>query len=346
MRLGRSLAGAVVVITGASSGSGRATALAFANHGANVVLAARGREALEDAAHECRRRGAAALAVTTDVGDPDAVERLARRAIDQFGRIDVWVEAAGVVIAAPLGRETTQDLQRLIQTNVSGAVFGSRTALKTFGAQGSGTLINVASMLALTPNPVVPAYVMSKFAIRGLSLSLRQAVLREPNIDVCVVLPGPVDTPLFQRAANFTGRQLRAIPPAYAPERVAAAIVSCARRPRRQVVVGAAPRLIAVSHRIAPRPTEWAVAQVTMRTLTRARPASDTPGALFEPPSDGTVHGGWRRGRLRRRLGEGYGWWLASRGAGRGKADVPRSYGREEPPGAYGASPSGRVIDG
>jgi NADP-dependent 3-hydroxy acid dehydrogenase YdfG len=325
MRRGRNLAGAVVVITGASSGSGRATALAFADHGAKLVLAARGQEALEDAAKECRGRAAAALAVPTDVGDPDAVERLARRAVGEFGRIDVWVEAAGVVVAAPLGRETPEDLQRLIQTNVGGAVFGSRTALKTFRAQGSGTLINIASMLALTPNPVVPAYVMTKFAVRGLSLSLQQAVSTEPNIEVCVVLPGPVDTPLFQRAANLTGRQLRAIPPAYAPERVAAAIVSCARRPRRQVVVGAAPRLIALGHRIAPRPTEWAVARVTMRTVTRARSVSETRGALFEPPAKGAIHGGWRRGRLRRRLGENYGRWLASRGSTSDETDSLRA---------------------
>jgi short-subunit dehydrogenase len=314
MRRRRSLDGAVVVITGASSGSGRASALAFATHGASVVLAARGEKALQEVASECRALGGAALVVPTDVGDPDAIERLAHQAIERFRRIDVWVEAASVVIAAPLGEETVEELQRLIRTNVGGAVFGSRTALSVFRRQGSGTLINVASMLALTPNPVVPAYVMSKFAVRGLSLSLRQSVAGDPHINVCVVLPGPVDTPLFQRAANHTGRQLRAIPPAYSPERVAAAIVSCARRPKRQLVVGLGPRLISLSHRIAPRPTEWAVANVTRRTVTRATPAAATSGSLFQPPDEAAVHGGWRRGRMRRRFGDWYGGRLAVRG--------------------------------
>lgn len=303
-----------MVITGASSGSGRASALAFAAHRAKVVLAARGEKALQDVASECRALGAAALVVPTDVGDPDAIERLALQACDRFGRIDVWVEAASVVIAAPLGEETVEELQRLIRTNVGGAVFGSRAALTVFRRQGFGTLINVSSMLALTPNPIVPAYVMSKFAIRGLSLALRQEVAQSPDINVCVVLPGPVDTPLFQRAANHTGRQLRAIPPAYAPERVAAAIVSCARRPRRQLVVGLGPRLISLSHRVAPRSTEWIVANVTRRTVTRAKPAAATSGSLFQPPAEAAVHGGWRQGRLRRRVGDWYGGWLAGRG--------------------------------
>jgi short-subunit dehydrogenase len=159
----------------------------------------------------------------------------------------------------------------------------------------------------------VPLYSMTKYATRGLALNLRQAVAGQPGLHVCLVMPGPVDTPVFQRAANHTGRQLRAIPPAYAPERIAAAIVGCARRPRRQTTAGAVSYLLLASHRVAPRMAEWAVARWSATTLTRATPAPDTSGALFAPVPIAAVHGGWRRGRLRRRLGERLGTALAQR---------------------------------
>ena len=308
------LRGAVVVITGASSGVGRATAIGFAEQGSDVVVAARGGEALAGVVVDCRQRGARAVAVPTDTADPAAVEHLARRAVDAFGRVDVWVNNAAVVLAAPFGDEPVEEVRRIIDTNILGYVLGSREAMKRFQAQGAGTLINVSSLLGLVPNPLVPVYVMSKFAIRGLSLSLRQLVSGNPAINVSTVLPGPIDTPAFERAANHTGRGLRAIPPAYAPERVAAAIVSCARRPRRHVRVGAAMRLVFLLHRLSPRLAEWGVAKSSAMLLLRRQAADDTAGTLFGPPEGGRVHGGWRRGRDRRRLGEAFGRALLRRG--------------------------------
>ena len=311
----REIRGSVVVITGASSGVGRATAIAFSTHETKIVLAARAAEPLQAAAADCEQRGAETLVVPTDIADAGAVEHLARRAVERFGRIDIWVEAAGVLIAAPFGSETPEEAARLVTTNVLGTYLGARAALSVFENQGSGVLIDVGSLLSLVVNPVVPAYVMSKFAVRGLSLSLRQAVSRRRDIHVCLVLPGPIDTPLFQRAANRTGRQLRAIPPAYAPERVAAAIIACARRPRRQVTVGVISRQILLLHRVAPRLVEWAVAQFAGCTITRSTPAPSSPGALFEPRTSASVNGGWRLGRFRRRIGERFGSLLAERGA-------------------------------
>ncbi|HYI62887.1 MAG TPA: SDR family NAD(P)-dependent oxidoreductase [Acidimicrobiales bacterium] len=312
----RDLRGAVVVLTGASSGLGRATAEAFAAHGSRLVLAARTEEALAEVAAACREAGAEAVAVPTDVRDPEAVDRLRRRAVEEFGHVDVWVDAAGVLVAAPFGEEEVDELEALVATNVGGPLFGSRAALATFRQQGHGTLVNVSSLLGLVPNPVVPSYVMSKFAVRGLTLSLRQLVAGERHIHVCDVMPGPIDTPLFARAANRTGRQLRAIPPAYAPERVAAGIVACARRPRREMTVGVASHLILASHRLAPAATEWAVAQAAGRLILRPTPASPTSGAVVEPDRAGPVHGGWRRGgRLRRAAGERLGTLQGRRGA-------------------------------
>lgn len=300
----RDLHGAVVVITGASSGLGRATAEAFARHRTRLVLAARTEPALHDVAAACRDAGADALVVATDVSDPAQVDRLRHRALDRHGRIDVWVDAAGVLVAGRFGDEPVEDVQQLVATNVMGPLLGSRAALSTFEAQGWGTLINVSSLLALIPNPVVPTYVMSKFAVRGLTLSLRLRAAPHRSIDVCDVMPGPIDTPLFARAANHTRRRLRAIPPAYAPERVAAGIVACARRPRREMTIGVASHGILLAHRLAPRATERAVAGAAAALITTGDPAGETPGAVHIPGPAGRIHGGWRRGAARRRLGE------------------------------------------
>lgn len=302
---------------GASSGVGRATAEILATHGCRLVLVARSRDALDDVVGACGRAGAQAIAVPTDIGRLDDVEALARAATDRFGVIDAWIEAAAVVVAGELGTEEPAEVHRLIATNVLGAYHGSRTALGVFRTQGHGHLVMIGSILGITPNPMVPTYVMSKFAVRGLALALQRSVAGIRDIDVSLVLPGPIDTPLFERAANHTGHRLRAIPPAYAPERVAAAIVACLRRPRHQITAGALSRLILVGHRIAPRQVEVAIAAVAGRTITRREAAPQSSGALFQPPATGEVHGGWRRSRARRRLGGAWGRALGGRGARR-----------------------------
>lgn len=310
----RTLDGSVVVVVGASSGIGRATALGFARHHAALVLAARDGGSLGEVASLCRAEGAEAEVVVLDIARDGAADELAATAVERFGRIDVWVDLAAVLVAGDLADSEPAELRRLVDVNVTGPLLASRAALRTFERQGHGTLINVASMLALIPNPLVPAYVMSKYAVRGLSLALRLAVADRPGIDVCVVLPGPVDTPMFAHAANRTGRRLRAIPPAYAPERLAATIVSCARRPRRQTTAGALSQAMRVSHRLAPRTTEWAMGRYSAVSLLRREEEPPGAGTLFDPPPTGDVHGGWRRGRARCAAGEGWGRWLAGRG--------------------------------
>jgi NAD(P)-dependent dehydrogenase (short-subunit alcohol dehydrogenase family) len=316
----RPLSGSVVVIAGASSGIGRATALAFADHGAHLVLAARAPEALHTVASACRARGATALVVPTDIGDPAQVDRLAERAVQAHGRIDTWVTTAAALLAGTFGDEPLDEIDTLVRTNVMGHVHTARTALAHFRGQHGGVLIQVSSMLGVVPNPVVPLYAMSKFAARGLALSLHHLTAAWPGVRVCVVLPGPVDTPMFERAANHTGRGLRAIAPAIAPERVAAAIVSCARRPRRQVPVGLSSRLVLAGERLGPRLTEWAVARLAAGLLLRPEPVADRAGTLLapSPAAPGRVHGSWRHGRRRRGVGEAVGRAVA-RGFRRGR---------------------------
>lgn len=227
----RELTGSVVVITGATSGAGRATAHAFARRGARMVLAARSESALEAVVRECRELGATAIAAPTDLGDAASVDDLRRRAVEIFGRIDTWVQMTAVLIAGDLPSLPADEMERVVRTNVLGAALSSRAALTQFEAQGAGVLITTSSILAVTPNPVVPLYVMSKFAVRGLTTALHSRYARRGGIRVCEVAPGPLDTPMFRTAANHSGFELRAVPPACAPERAAAAVVRCARRP-------------------------------------------------------------------------------------------------------------------
>jgi NAD(P)-dependent dehydrogenase (short-subunit alcohol dehydrogenase family) len=286
------LGGKVVVITGASSGIGRAAAMQFALKGARVVLAARGLANLQDVAAWCRSRGAEARAVATDVTDDAAVRRLASAALELTGRIDVWVNNAGVTTFAPLLEGPFEDHRRVFETNVYGSIFGARAVVPIFRRQRAGVLINVSSVLGKVGQPYVPSYVISKFALQGLAETLRTALAEERDIHVCTLLPYAIDTPHFEHGADQVGLDARAMAPMQTPEHVAEALVSLAERPRRELYVPRAAALGVALHGVFPRLTDRMILEMTREWHFGYQREPVTSGTLFSPASSaGQVHG-------------------------------------------------------
>jgi short-subunit dehydrogenase len=284
-----------VVITGGSSGVGRATAHAFARRGANVVLTARAAGPLEDAAAECEALGGRAVAFPADVTSPDAMRRVADVAVGHFGGLDVWVNNAGLGAVGRFHEVPIEAHRRVVETNLIGYLHGAHAALPHFIEQEQGVLINNVSIGGFIPTPYAASYAASKFGVRAFSNSLRQELRAWPDIHVCAVYPFFMDTPGVQHGANYTGRALQPAPPVYAPEKTAEAIVNLAERPRRQVMVGAIARLAKLEYQLAPRLVEWGLARFTEAYLSRAEPSPVTAGNLYEPmPEQAGLHGGWR----------------------------------------------------
>jgi NAD(P)-dependent dehydrogenase (short-subunit alcohol dehydrogenase family) len=294
----RDLTASTVVITGASSGIGRAAALAFAREGARLVLAARGEDGLRAVACDVERLGALAVAVPTDVRDETAVVALADRAVDAFGGIDVWVNCAGVIAYGRFEAVPSDVFRAVIETNLFGHVHGARAALPRFRAQGAGVLINLASVWGRVTTPDVSAYVTSKFAVRAFSECLRHEVRDARGIDVATILPQAVDTPIFARAANYAGRAVRPVPPLVDPHEVARGIVRCARSPRREVTYKRMGRTLELLYAFAPGLYERLLPPAfEAGNYTDAR-VPPTAGRVLQPgPRGGAVHGGWSRRR-------------------------------------------------
>lgn len=289
-----SLCGWVVVVTGASSGNGRACALRFAQDGASVVLAARNRAALEELAATIGERGGEALVVPTDVTDAAAVQALAASAVKRYGRIDCWVNNAGVTLESRFEDAPLEAYRRVVDTNFFGCVHGARAVLPLFRRQRRGVLVNVASVYGAVGGPYSSAYVASKAAVRALSECLRTE-LHGTGVHVCTILPAAIDTPIYRHGGNYMGRVTRPPPPLYDPSRVADAIVRVAQRPRREVVVGAAGYPMMLLHAVARGLFERLSRRFIEALHFEPQPVAPTAGNLFTPDEAWTqVSGEWR----------------------------------------------------
>ena len=291
----RKLKNSAVVITGASSGIGRASVRLFASKGASLVLGARREDLLQELVEECEQMGAQATAVPVDVSNEEDVQNLARRAIEQFGRIDVWVNNAGVYMLGRFEESPPDAFRQVLETNFFGCVYGARAVLPHFREQGSGVLINNSSAFGIMGAPYLTPYVASKFAVRGFSQALRQELLAENDIHVCTILPASIDTPIFQHAANYTGRAVKPVRPVYDVDQVASRIVQLAEHPKQEVMVGNAGRLIRFQRRFMPFTAEKAVARQVEIDHFQDASARPNDGNVFEPVEYGSdASGGWK----------------------------------------------------
>lgn len=298
---------AVVVVTGASSGIGRATTELLAESGATVVAVARREDPLRELAdrypgngEDGKKRGAGGRVVArpADVTDADAIARIAQDTVSDFGRLDAWINNAGVNQYGTFEEVPVDEWRRVVETNLFGYAHGARAAIPYFREQGRGVLVNVSSVLGKVPSPLQSAYIASKFGINGLSDALRQELRDAPGVKVTTVMPGPIDTPLFQHAANHTGYRVTPPSPTIDASRVAVAIVKNLRNPRPEVPVGISTRPALFGRRLMPKKTERLAAPVSAAAHLTDEPSAGTAGNVARPVAEGAeVSGGWKPSR-------------------------------------------------
>src|SRR3712207_11113 len=290
----RAVAEQVVVITGASSGIGRATALEFARKGAKVVCSARTVPALESLVAEIVEGGGEAISVAADVAQPEQVYALAEEAERRFGRIDTWVNNAAVAVWGRVEDITDEEFDRVMRVNFLGQVHGVHACLQPLRRAGGGVIIGVASVEGVRAVPLHAPYTASKWALRGFYDCLRMELKESGDpIAVTTILPGPIATPFFEHARSKVGAMPKPPPPTYAPEAVAHAIVRAAEKPTREVPVGGAAVGFFVGQRVSPALTDavMSLRRVAVGAQTSDRPDNGTDNVDAPVAEPGRVRG-------------------------------------------------------
>ncbi len=281
----------VVVVTGASSGIGLATARAAAARGAKVMLASRNREALADIVHDIQERGGEAQFVVTDVTSREDLETLAAETIRAYGGFDTWINDAGLSIFGRLDEISDEDHRRLFEVNFWGVVFGSTVALRHLKTRG-GALINLGSVASDMALPIQGMYSASKHAIKGFTDALRMELVNErAPVTVTLIKPASIDTPFPQHAKNTMDREPKLPPPVYHPRDVADAILYAAEHGTRDIYVGGGGRLMSGLSHWAPRVTDWMGGHLMAPMQQSHDPATGSEGALYAVGQDGAARG-------------------------------------------------------
>lgn len=292
----KALAEQVVLITGASSGIGLVTARMAAKRGAKVVLVARDADALATIVREIEQAGGQATFASADVGDLRDVQRAAAKAIERYGRIDTWINDAGVAIYAKLVDTPMAEHERMFATNYFGVVHGSLVAVEHLQREG-GALITVASIAADIPSPLMGAYSASKHAVKAFTQSLRIELIADRlPVSVTLIKPSGIDTPIAQHAANHIEGETLIPPPVYDPRLVAEAILDAAVTPRRDVTVGGGGRLQVLAGQHFPRLLDHLAALMTPVLQSNDLPRTPEDD-LAAPRDNGRERSGTQSGR-------------------------------------------------
>jgi short-subunit dehydrogenase len=298
----QTLFGKTIVVTGASSGFGRGSAEKLAELGANVVLAARRADVLDQLVTHIASTGGSAIAVETDVSDASAVSDLAAAAIDRFGRIDVWVNNVGIGALGLFWDIPIEDHARLIDVNLKGLIYGAHAALTHFRAMGDGVLVNIGSIDSEVPLAYQASYASSKAAVLSLSRTLNEElriVGQHETIKVGTIMPWAVDTPWWTHAANYTGHEPR-MALMDDPSIVVAAIVAACTDPQEEQPVGPKAHADNISHHLFPDLTERLSAKIADAEVHKAGPLPHTTGSIYEPMTEGVTVDGGIRDRMKR----------------------------------------------
>lgn len=299
---GAAVAGKTYVVTGASSGFGRGVAERLGSLRANVVLAARRSELLNEVAARVNALGGTALVVTTDVARVEDMQRLATEAVARFGRIDVWINNAAVGAIGPFEAVPMEDHARIVDVNVKGVIYGSHIALRQFKAQGAGTLVNIGSVESEVPLAYHASYASTKAAVLGLGRALNEELRLAglgDRIRVSTVMPWAADTPFFANAANYSGHRPRMLA-MDDPAKVVEVIVRASLYPSEEVPAGWKARGAVWSHKIAPDLTERISANIAhAEQFEKSPPAPPTSGAVHQPNPAATGIDGGVRARMR-----------------------------------------------